>query len=343
MAIPLTLILGGLFYAASQFAFARYDLWLPVATPLLVQLPLGLFAGLLLQYREANRMRANVSRGLRYYVPERIAAGFAEAAIDPSALKERLFAACMVTDAQRFTSLAEGMTPDQLSSFLDRYFELLFGVVERQGGVVTDVVGDAMTCVWTAAQAAPECRRRACLAALEIQHGVAEFNRRHAPLALPTRIGLNAGWVMVGNVGGGGRFAYSVVGDVVNTAARIESLNKQLGAFVLATEAVVEQLPDVLSRPLGRFLVVGKQQPLRLAEVLGRPDEPHDADLLSAFAGALASFEAERWAEAAERFESLLARHPADGPSRFYLDRCRLYLSGAPLPPDPGLIRLEHK
>jgi adenylate cyclase len=312
-----------------------------MTVPLLVQLPLGLFAGLLLQYREAQRARANVSRGLGYYLPAKIAAGFAEGQADPSALKEQLFAACMVTDAQRFTSLAEGMTPDRLSTLLDRYFETLFRVVERHGGLVTDVVGDGMTCVWTAAP--PEAGRRACLAALEIDRELAAFNLRFEPLALPTRIGLNAGEVMVGNVGGGGRFAYSVVGDPVNTASRIEELNRQLGTRILASEIVVSELAELRLRPLGRFLPVGKTKPLRLAEVLGRKDGPHDARLLDAFAAGLARFEAGCWNEAAACFVAILATYPQDGPTRFYLERCRRYQAGAPVPSDPGLIRLEHK
>jgi adenylate cyclase len=186
-------------------------------------------------------------------------------------------------------------------------------------------------------------RRRACLAALEIQQAVAAFNRSAAPLSLPTRIGLNAGWVLVGNVGGSGHFAYSVVGDAVNTASRLESLNKQLGTRILASDAVTGGLGDLLTRPLGRFLVSHKTQPLTIAEVLGRQGDPHDPALLAAFAEALAAFQAERWAEAAARFETTLADHPADGPTRFYLEWCRRYQSGAPLPPDPTLIRLEHK
>ena len=226
------------------------------------------------------------------------------------------------------------MAPDRLSGFLDRYFETLFGVVERHGGVVTDVVGDGMTCVWT--MAAPECRRRACLAALEIDREVVAFNRRFKPLALPTRIGLNAGRVMVGNVGGGGRFAYSVVGDPVNTASRIEGLNKQLGTRILATDVVVDDLPELLLRPLGRFLPVGKTRPLCLLEILGRSGEPHDVGLLDAFAAGLARFEVGCWSEAAARFEAVLAERPDDGPARFYLERCRRYQNGAPLPPEPG-------
>jgi adenylate cyclase len=342
LALPLAAAFAGSWYLGAQLGFARASLWLPVAIPLLVQLPLGLFGGLLLQYREARRARANVARGLRYYVPERVAAGFADGALDPGALKEQLFAACLVSDAQRFTALAEGMTPDDLSAFLDRYFAILFGLVERHGGVVTDVVGDGMTCIWSAPQADRESCRRACRAALDIRREVAEFNRRSAPLALPTRIGLNAGPVMVGNVGGG-HFAYSVVGDAVNTAARLESLNKQLGTRILASDAMLAELSDFLTRPLGRFLVFGRMQPLAITELLGRPGDPHDAALLAGFAGALGSFQAERWAEAVAGFEAVLASHPDDGPTRFYLERCRRYQSGAPLPPDPALIRLDHK
>jgi adenylate cyclase len=341
LAVPLTLAFAGVGYFAAQMAFAHANLWLPVTVPLLVQLPLGLVTGLLLQYREAQRARANISHGLRYYLPAKIATGLADARVDPSTVKEQLFAACMVTDAHHFTTLAEGMAPDRLSAFLDRYFETLFRVIERFGGLVTDVIGDGMTCVWTVPP--PECRRQACLAALEIDRELVEFNRRFKPLALPTRIGLNAGRVMVGNVGGGGRFAYSVVGDSVNTAARIEGVNRPLGTRILASEIVVGDLPELLLRPLGRFLPVGKTQPLRLVEVVGRKGEAHDPRLFEAFAAGLVRFEVGRWAEAAGRFESILAEHPSDGPARFYLDHCRRYQAGAPLPPDPSLIRLEHK
>jgi adenylate cyclase len=343
LALPFAVVLAGACFLAAELLFARVSLWLPVAIPLLVQLPLGVLAGVLLQYREAQRARANVSRGLRYYLPERIAAGFAEAPVDPGALKEQLFAACMVTDAERFTSLAEGMAPDRLSALLDRYFALLFGIVERHGGVVSDVVGDGTTCIWTAARPERECCRSACLAALAIEAAVAEFNRASAPLGLPTRIGLNSGWVMVGNVGGSGHFAYSVVGDSVNAASRLESLNKQLGTRILAAADLVDGLEELVTRPLGRFVLVGRSQPLRLVAVLGRRGAPQDERLLSASAAALARLEAGDLAAAAAGFEAILATCPGDGPSRFLLAHCRRQLSAAVPLEEPGLIRLEHK
>jgi adenylate cyclase len=342
MAVAATLLLAGAFYVVSHFAFAQHDLWLPVVTPLLVQLPLGLFLGLLLQYRAAHRARRNVSRAMHYYLPHKVASGFAEAAVDPAALRERQFAACMLTDAARFTTIAEAMTPDELSAFLNQYFSILFGIVERRGGLVTDVVGDGTTSVWTAAMPSRECRLRACLAALEIDRAVTAFNRRNRPPGLPTRIGLNAGQVILGNVGGSGRFAYSVVGDCVNTAARLESLNKQLGTRIIAAAEMIDDLDEIVSRPLGRFQLCGKGEALPLVEIVGTEADAQRAEPVPEFAAALAAFEQGRWHDAGRRFATVLARDPSNGPARFYQQRCARYLAGA-APAVGGVIRLEHK
>jgi adenylate cyclase len=341
IAVATALLLAGSFYAASQFVFTQHDVWLPVVTPLLVQLPLGLFLGLLLQYRDAQRARTNISRGLHYYLPHKVASGFAEAALDPAALKERLFATCMLTDAFRFTTVAEAMTPEELSAFLNQYFSILFGIVERRGGLVTDVVGDGTTSVWTAATASRGCRLQACLAALEIDRAVAAFNRSRPP-GLPTRIGLNAGQVVLGNVGGSGHFAYSVVGDCVNTASRLESLNKQLGTRIIATREVIEDLDEIVSRPLGRFQLCGKGEALQLFELVGTAADHQHAGPVPEFAAALATFEQGRWHDAGRRFAAVLASNPGDGPARFYQSRCERYLSGAPTPVG-GVIQLENK
>ena len=350
IAVSATSLLAGSYYAAAALVFARHNLWLPVVTPLLVQLPLGLFLGLLLQYRDAQRARTNISRAMGYYLPRAVARGFAEEALDPRTLKEHVFAVCMVTDASRFTTLAEGMTPAELSEFLDRYFAILFGVVERYGGVVTDVVGDGTTSVWTAPGPERSCRLRACLAALEISHAIEAFNERNRPRTMPTRIGLNAGDAMVGNVGGSGRFVYSVVGDCVNTASRLQTLNKKVGTRIIAAAAVVEGLDEIVSRPLGRFQLCGKDGALSAVEVVGsaadlsRPEHARDfAAVLPDFSAALREFEGGRWAAAAVRFDTVLAARPLDGPASFYRKWCEQYLQGTAAPSAHGAIRLESK
>jgi adenylate cyclase len=342
IAVPAALLLAVLFYTGAQLAFTRDNLWLPVAIPLLIQLPLGMFMGLLLQYRDARRARANISRGMHYYLPDKVARGFAGGPIDPSSLKEHVFAVCMVTDASRFTSLAESMTPEELSALLDQYFAILFGVVERHGGLVTDVVGDGTTSVWTAPAPERAARLRACLAALELSCAIDAFNDRYQRRTMPTRIGLNAGWAMVGNVGGSGRFAYSVVGDCVNTAARLQSLNKQLGTRIIAARALIEDLDEIVSRPLGRFQLCGKGEALRLVEVVGTAADAQRAGPVPEFTAALAAFEQGCWQDAGRRFATVLARDPSNGPARFYQKRCERYLAGAP-PSVTGVIRLEHK
>jgi adenylate cyclase len=342
LAIPAALVLAALSFVGAEVAFMRNHLWLPVAMPLLIQLPLGMFTGLLLQYREAQRARANLSRGMHYYLPHKVAHGFAEAALDPAGVKERVFAACMVTDASRFTTLAEDMAPEELSVFLDEYLAILFGVVERHGGLVTDVVGDGTTSVWTAAQPDRECRLRACLAALEIDRAVGAFNQQHDPRRLPTRIGLNVGNVVVGNVGGSGRFVYSVVGDCPNTAARLESLNKQLSTRIIAARAVIEGLDEIVSRPLGRFQLLGRGETLPVVEIVGLADA-RLAEPVPDFAAALEEFEHGRWADAVRSFDTILAARPMDGPASFYRKYCEQYLNGTLVPPAHGAIRLDHK
>ncbi len=342
-AVSLCLALGAIWYAGAQIAFMRAEFWLPVVIPLLVQLPLGLFVGLMVQYRDAQRARAHLSRGIRYYLPAEVASGLAEAPFDPTTVHQRVHATCMVTDAQGFTSLAETMSPEALKPLLDRYLEIVIAAVERSGGTVTDIVGDGTTCVWQSPTPERGWRVRACKAALEIEREVAAFNHRHGPPGLPTRMGLHAGWVVVGNVGGAGRFAFSVLGDTVNTASRVETLNKQLGTYLLASDAVTAGLDEFLLRPLGHFQMIGKKEVLRLAELRGLAGEPDDAGLLRDFAEALAWFEEGHWADAARCFEAVLGDHPADGPTRFYLERARRYLSGAAALAQPAVIRLERK
>ena len=343
VAIPTALALAALSYAGAQAAFVRDALWLPAAVPLLIQLPLGMFLGLILQYREAQRARVNLSRGMHFYLPAKVARGFAAGALDPTSLKERVFATCMITDASRFTTLAEDMAPEDLSAFLDAYFAILFGVVERHGGLVTDVVGDGTTSVWTAAQPERECRLRACLAALEIDQAVIAFNQRHHPCCLPTRIGLNAGYVVVGNVGGSGRFAYSVIGDCPNTAARLESLNKQIGTRIIAARTVVDGLDEIVTRPLGRFQLLGKGDALPAVELLARTADDAHAPARRISRPRFRSSSRDDGPTRRGASIASSSRTPLDGPASFYRKYCQQYLDGTAVPTAHGAIRLESK
>ena len=162
---------------------------------------------------------------------------------------------------------------------------------------------------------------------------------------MPTRIGLHSGDIALGNVGSKDHLEFRAVGDTVNTAARIESMGKQLGVNLLASDEVVRSQDLALTRDLGLFLVVGRRQALRIHELLGSRRDLGDAMrwLLDAFAVALADFQQRRWVRASEGFGSILRRKPADGPSRFFLALSGQYRSDPPPEDWGGVVVLTKK
>jgi adenylate cyclase len=344
LALPAALLLAAGYGVGALVLFTQQQLWLPLATPIGLQLPLGVLAGLLIQHREMVQARRNLSSAVSHYLPARVTTRLAETPFDPALANETIYGACVVTDAQGFTSVSERLKPEELKPLLDAYLECLFEPAKRYDGIVTDVVGDGMTCVWTAKQPDRACRLNLVRAALRIRQRTNDFNRAHQPLSLPTRMGLHAGPLVIGNVGGAGHLRYTIVGDVVNTAARLEQLNKQLGTFILATEEAVLGLEDeVIVRPLGAFRLVGKNEPVRIGELIGLADGHRDRDWLRRFAAALAAFRAGDWQPAHDAFQAFLERHPDDGPSRFYVDLAEAYLDGGNSPTDPEVIELQRK
>jgi adenylate cyclase len=180
----------------------------------------------------------------------------------------------------------------------------------------------------------------ACQTAMEIRETIARFDTRHQT-PLRTRIGLHAGDVALGLVGG----EYHVVGDVPNTASRIEGLNKHLGTTILASEPVVRGQAGLLVRPLGSFLLPGRPAPVAVAEIVG-PDRTADRatrDLCRRFAEALAVFASGDFARAAELFEAVAADYPEDGPSRYYRQLCSRRSALLLSADGPPVVRVDAK
>jgi adenylate cyclase len=137
--------------------------------------------------------------------------------------------------------------------------------------------------------------------------------------------------VFVGAAGGGGRFAFAIVGDIANTASRIEALNKRLGTRLLASAEVVAGIDDILVRPLGEFRLAGKHGVVSVVEIMGLAESASmtQLSLCGRFPAALQRVREQRWGEVATRFEAILRDCPTDGPSRFYLDRCSKEMEAA--------------
>jgi len=323
-------LLAGGWVLAAQWLLARFDTWLPMLVPVFLQVPLAVLGGLFLQYRQSGAQRERIAAAMGRYVPASLVDKLAEEGLSMSTAAENVNGICMATDAAQYTPLAEALPPDELGEQLNHYFDILFEQVECHGGAVSDILGDAMMAIWVSARPGSGIEQRACQAALRI---LAELQARAAAgesAALPTRIGLHSGSIRWGTVGARGHIAYRAVGDIVNTAARIEGLNKHLGTWVLASAETLVGTCGLRSRCVGRFLLPGKSVPVTVHELLGTASDraAAGADLEpELFARALARFQAGDWVGAADLFRGCQQQTPGGDPvAAFYERLCERFI-----------------
>lgn len=323
--------LGGAYLAGAVFCFEADGGWLPLAVPLGFQRPAALLACLWLNYLRRAHREAAMQSVIHRFIPVDMFSQLTrhQHAEALPAYGRLAMGVCLATDAGRYTSLAETMEPMALARLMNTYYEAIFAPVTRHGGWISDVIGDAMLAIWIAEDGdGAKARRKALAAAAELRQAVRGFEAGHG-LVFPVRMGLHHGELRIGYVGTAERGEIRAVGDTVNTAARLEALNKLLGTQILAEQSVLDgvAVPGRV-RPLGEFLLAGKTRPIAVAEVVAGAEAPPAVDPLHArFADALELFKAERWREAHAAFTLLTLQYPEDGPSRFYHQTCQAYLA----------------
>jgi adenylate cyclase len=295
--------------------------WLPLFTPLVLQMPCFLILLSLTQYWQKRRSHQQMHNALRRYVPDAVVEKYLKQVgqLRMLDIAEQVQGVCMATDAGQYTRLSEQLTPHALHDLMNAYYAVLFAEITQQQGIISDVIGDAAMALWVKTEDDLGLRRSACYAALAIQAANAVFNREHL-YPLPTRIGVHCGEMHLGNIGAGDHFEYRAVGDTVNTAARIESLNKLLGTDILVSAQVLEGLSEFWARDLGVFILKGKTLPIHILELsqFNRYTTIEWQALCVDFAAALALYQAFAWEPALSAFQRLQQRYPQDGPTRFY-------------------------
>lgn len=344
LAIAVVLGLAAGYLGLALQLFSSQALWLPLVVPLAIQMPAVLFVALLWHYRDVSHERNRIRQAFRNYLPERAVAALAR---DLSAVPggELMHGVCLATDAARYTALAERTAPEELASLMNRYYQALFQPVHAHGGFVSDVVGDAMLAVW--AQVKPDAAQRAhaCSAALDVAQMAQRFSQSLDSRGLATRIGLHAGPILLGNIGTAEHFEYRAVGDIVNTAARLQALNKTLGTNILASRETTDGLSEFQVRELGLFRLPGKNLPTAVVELRGLSDaaDPAEYTLIQSFSQALHEFNTRRFSAAHSSFTQILERFPQDGPSRYYLSLCERYLAQPPDATWDGVVRVAER
>jgi adenylate cyclase len=335
-----------IFYlVAVEHQFKTGGTWFPVVIPLFLQAPLGFFGAVLWNYFETNKERRNVRRALGYYVPEEVVHQLAKNIVDMKRGGQTVYGACLFTDAAGYTTVSETMGPKELSDYMHKYFEATFEPVTQNGGVVVDVKGDSILAIWKAARPEDGLRKQACEAALGVAKAVSQFNQAFDHLKLLTRVGVHAGQIFLGNIGAGEHYSYGVTGDTVNTASRMDGLNKHLGTEILVSEEVIHDLDGFLTREAGKFLLKGKAQPIVVHELMCRVAEADEKQkkLCAIFAEALGAFRRRSWAQAKEKFHQCIKIQGRDNLSDFYLRLCDRYENSPPKEPWDGTIPMDEK
>jgi adenylate cyclase len=337
------LIIGAAYSAAVLYQFSGSGIWYPLVTPLFFQIPMALLAGLACKYRDSNRERQKIKTAFKYYLPDDIVERLSKDITGIETSAQIVYGTCLYTDAESYTSVSEKMDPKEISGFLNRYYESVFEPVKQHGGIVSNVIGDSMLAIWVTLNPNADSKRQASLAALDINRAI--HSQARGDVKLPTRMGLHFGKIMLGNIGAIDHYEYRPVGDIVNTASRIEGMNKYLGTRILLSGEIMDNLNGFLTREIGTFLLAGKSQPVTVHELICREEESSSRQkgLSSAFAAALKAFKSRSWQEASEKFRALINDYDKDGPSVFYLEFCKKYIANPPEEGWSGIISIEKK
>ncbi len=335
--VPVALLLGSLYAVVTYRAFSVHAYWLPFTIPLLWQLPLTTLATLLLSHRRLQRERQHIREAFGYHLPAEVVDHIARGMSPVSDRGERVFGIVLATDAAQYTTLSEQLSASDLHQLMNAYYEVLFAPIRQHGGIISDVQGDSALAIWPSPENTTQIRQHACAAALAVRDAIDTFNARQN-IPLPTRLGLHCGEISMGHVGALDHYEYRAVGDIVNSASRLESLNKHLGTRLLASEDVVQDLSGLATRALGKFVLAGKHQALSVYEIL----PVQNAINFEEFDQGVHAFYQQQWQDAQQLFAQFLQSHPQDGPTRFYLQQC-VHFQQQDAPVWTGAISLSQK
>ena len=235
----------------------------------------------------------------------------------------------LFSDIRGFTTFSESLTPPELVKLLNEYLSPMTRIVLEERGTLDKFIGDAVMAIFNAPLDVPEHATHACIAAVRMLQELKELNKGFSARGMNVieiGIGINTGPAVVGNMGADIRFDYTAIGDSVNLASRLESLNKYYASHILVSEDTKSQVPDdrFVFREVDRVRVKGKHKPIVMYELMIA-----NADMVPRFEEGLTKYRAQDFVAAKTVFESLAETY-SDGPSRLYIERCAEYLASPP-------------
>jgi adenylate cyclase len=354
--IPRLRAVTGIFFAVSilmvfmlinMFIFVSYNVWLNVVYPALTMAVIYL-AITVYRYITEEREKKKIRGAFQYYLTASV---MNEILKDPSKLKlggAKKNLTVMFSDIRGFTTIAEGLTPDQLVHLLNEYLTAMTDIVFKYDGLLDKYIGDAIMAVWGDPIDQPDHPLRACRTALEMMEKLKTLQVKWAAEGWPSidiGIGINTGDMTVGNMGSLMRFDYTVMGDMVNLSSRLEGINKEYGTHIVISEFTYNTVKDqMFCRELDSVRVKGKKLPVKIYELLA---EKKDAAPLESFGQlfeeALGKYKQAKWDDAIAAFQQVLALRPDDPTSKIYVERCRTMKEHPPEGEWDGVFTMTRK
>ena len=335
--LKLSLIIGGLVSVMtfiSIWMFIYQGLVLKMTTPILTLILSGTWWGLY-GFTDTVREKMHLKKAFDKYVSPEVVQ---EVLKNPSLLNlggEKRELTVLFSDIRGFTTLSESIPPEKLVYLLNNFFTEMTKYIFSNNGVLDKFIGDAMMVIYGAPIPREDHPYCACKTALEMLYATNEISKSWKSQGLPSieiGIGINTGMMVIGNMGSFERFDYTVIGDEVNLASRLEGLNKIYGTKIIVGENTCKKVKDDFRfRELDMVKVKGKTKPVRIYELIGK----NELDLtkqegISLFLTALNHYRKGDWIRARELFQKVLTLIPNDGPSLLFIKRCEILIKNPP-------------
>ena len=321
----ISLVLVVVWMGFAEYMFRFRSAWITIMPPL-VTIALAYTTLTLIRYITVERAGRQIKSAFEFYVPEAVVD---EIIKDPAKLTlggDRKDVSILFSDIAGFTSFSEDLTPEELVHILNEYLTAMTDVVFTHRGLLDKYIGDAIMAVYGAPLAQEDHHLNACLTALdmmtELGHLQKKWEKEGRP-RLEIRIGVNSGFAAVGNMGSEKRFDYTVMGDNVNLASRLEGINKIYGTNIIISESTYEHVNQlILCRELDLVRVKGKNKPVKIYEVLGKHNGSQELHtLVHLFEKGIAAARERDWDVALALFKEVHVQFPHDNPTTLYIDR----------------------
>ena len=335
-------------YQLSILFFINYKTVFTVVSPALAVV-IGYFSSTAYHFLKERRQNVLIKGMFSQYVSKNVVN---ELIANPDKLRlggERKNVSILFSDIAGFTTFSENKTPEELVGFINEFLSEMTEIILQSEGTLDKYLGDAIMAFWGAPIEVKDHAYKACMTAIQMQKKLLDLSERwlsSGSAKIQIRIGINSGDVIVGNIGGVKRFDYTVMGDNVNLASRLEGANKEYGTGIMIGGSTFDMVKEkIISRELDLIRVKGKSQPTRVYELLGLSGEKEGGEKLlnlKDYLYGLENYRAGKFESASGYFQKSYNLNN-DYPSKVYFERCGSYLKNLPDENWDGVFEMKTK